>query len=174
MDLQHVLGHIMAARGTGTASIVWVPGNEPDVIKPVIDMAAGLLVPRVNSAAEVERAVAACHYPPRGTHGIDYRAISQSDYLELAEEQTMVLVQIEHVDAVRNMDDLLHVPGLDGVCVGPNDLSGSMNKLGQIDHPEVVAAIDEVLQKTSRTDVFAGISVGYDSVSFAAWIEKGV
>ena len=85
----------------------------------------------------------------------------------------MVLVQIEHVDAVRNMDDLLRVPGLDGVCVGPNDLSGSMNKLGQIDDPEVVAAIDEVLQKTSRMDVFAGISVGYDSVSFAAWIEKG-
>lgn len=74
----------------------------------------------------------------------------------------MVLVQIEHVDAVRNMDDLLRVSGLEGVCVGPNDLSGSMDKLGQIDDPEVVAAIDEVLQKTSRTDVFAGILVGYD------------
>lgn len=60
MDLQHVLGHIMAARGTGTASIVRVPGNDPDMIKLVIDMApAGLLVPRVNSAGEVERAVAA-------------------------------------------------------------------------------------------------------------------
>lgn len=66
------------------------------------------------------------------------------------------MVQIEHVTAVENIDTILNVSGLDGICLGPMDLSGSMGKLAQIDDPEVRAAIDDVLEKARPTPVFAG------------------
>ena len=58
--------------------------------------------------------------------------MSQQEYLATADQQILVIVQIEHIDAVKNLDAILAVPGLDGICLGPNDLSGSMGKLGKI------------------------------------------
>jgi 2-dehydro-3-deoxyglucarate aldolase/4-hydroxy-2-oxoheptanedioate aldolase len=181
LDLPATLGHVMALRGTETAPFVRVRSNDANVIKPVLDLApAAIIIPAVNSADEARAGVRACKYPPRGIRGYGprrgqrYGAVSQQEYLATADQQTWVIVQIEHKDAVKNLDAILAVPGLDGICLGPNDLSGSMGKLGQADDPEVVQAIDCVIEKARRTDLFLGVSTGYSPDTLPIWIEKGI
>ena len=180
LDLRGVLGHIMALRGTQTAAVVRVPWNDPVLIKPVLDLApAGIVVPMIRSADEALRAVQACKYPPKGIRGFGpirnmYGMTSMMEYLESADDQIMLFVQIEHIDAVRNLDAILATPGLDGIVLGRNDLSASMGKLGQYSDPEVIKAIDTVLAKASQTDLFTGVSIGYDAETVRDWYGKGV
>jgi 2-dehydro-3-deoxyglucarate aldolase/4-hydroxy-2-oxoheptanedioate aldolase len=181
LELPAVLGHLMALRGTQTAPFVRVRCNDVNVIKPVLDLApAGIIIPLVNTAAEAEAAVRACKYPPRGIRGYGPRrgqkfgVLSQPEYLAKADEQTLVIIQIEHLDAVKNLDAILKVPGLDAICLGPNDLSGSLGKLGQIQDPEVAGAIDTVIKKVRQTKLFLGVSTGYNPKTFPVWIEKGI
>jgi len=181
MSLETVLGHVMAVRGTRTAPIVRVPWNDPVLIKPVLEMEpAGIIVPMVRSATEVAAAVAACKYPPKGIRGfgphrgIRFGATSAEDYLQDANDRNMVIAQIEHIDAVNDLDAILEIPGLDGIVLGPNDLSGSMGKLGRTSDPEVVAAMDEVVEKTRGSEKLLGASVGYSTESIREWLAKGV
>jgi len=181
LDMRATLDHVMAVRGTKTAPFVRVRCNDLNVIKPVLDLApAGIIIPAVNSASEATAAVRACKYPPQGVRGYGprrgqrYGAVSQQEYLAAADQQTLVMVQIEHIDAVKNLDAILAVPGLDGICLGPNDLSGSMGKLGKANDPAVVHAMDSVIEKVRRTDLFLGVSTGYSPDTLPVWIEKGV
>ena len=180
LDLADLMGHIMALRGTQAAPLVRVSWNDPVRIKPILDMApAGIVVPMVRSAAEARQAVQACRYPPEGIRGFGpirnmYGMDSMAEYLEVAAEQIMVFVQIEHIDAVNCLDEILATPGLDGIVLGRNDLSGSMGKLGQHSDPEVLEAIDTVFARTRQTELFIGVSIGYDLETVKDWREKGV
>jgi 2-keto-3-deoxy-L-rhamnonate aldolase RhmA len=181
LDHQTVLQHIVAHRGTRTAPFVRVQENDVNVIKPVLDLApAGIIVPQVNSATEAEAVVRACRYPPVGVRGYGPRrgprfgAISQPDYLEQFADDPIIVIQIEHVDAVKNLDEILAVPGIDILCLGLNDLSGSMGKLGQIDDPQMRAAVDEVAQKVGASDRILGISTFYSAETYARWMELGI
>jgi 2-keto-3-deoxy-L-rhamnonate aldolase RhmA len=179
--LQEVLQHVVAHRGTNTAPFVRVPHNDVNAIKPILDLApAGIIVPQVNSAAEAEAAVVACRYPPRGVRGygprrgVRYGAVSQADYLEQAADNPILAIQIEHTEAVRNIEEMLEVKEVDIFCLGPNDLSGSMGKLGQIDDPEVVAAIERVAEKVTAAGRTVGISTFYSAESYARWLQLGM
>jgi 2-keto-3-deoxy-L-rhamnonate aldolase RhmA len=181
MSLETVLGHIMAVRGTGTAPLVRVPWNDPVLIKPVLEMEpAGIIVPMVRSATEAAAAVAACKYPPRGIRGFgpgrgnQFGGTSTEDYLKEADDRNLVIVQVEHIDAVNDLDAILEIPGLDGMVLGPNDLAGSMGKLGRTSDPEVEAAMDEVIAKGRRSEKFIGASVGYSPEAIRGWLAKGV
>ncbi len=181
LDMAATLGHVVALRGTETAPFVRVRCNDVNVIKPVLDLApAGIIIPAVSSADEARAAVRACKYPPLGSRGYGprrgqrYGAASQQEYLATADQQVLVLIQIEHIDAVKNLDAILDVPGLDGICLGPNDLSGSMGKLGKPSDPEVVQAMDSVIKSVRRTDLFMGVATGYSPDTLPVWIEKGV
>jgi 2-keto-3-deoxy-L-rhamnonate aldolase RhmA len=181
LELQTTLAHVVAVRGANTAPFVRVRCNDVNVIKPVLDLApAGIIVPAVNSAEEAHSAVRACKYPPLGIRGYGprrgqrYGAISQQEYLASADQDILVMVQIEHVLAVRNLDAILAVPGLDGICLGPNDLSGSMGKLGKPNDPEVVQVIDSVIDKVRRTQILLGVSTGYSPETLPIWINKGI
>ena len=181
LDLQCALQHVVAHRGTEAAPFVRVQQNDVNVIKPVLDLApAGIVVPQVNSAAEAEAAVSACRYPPVGVRGYGPRrgqgfgAISQPDYLAQVTDDPIIAVQIEHIDAVNNLDGILAVPGIDILCLGLNDLSGSLGKLGQIDDPEVVAAIETTARKVGESDRVLGISTFYSPETYARWMELGV
>ena len=181
LGLDCVLQHIVAHRGTDTAPFVRVPQNDVNAIKPVLDLApAGIIVPQVNSAAEARDAVQACRYPPLGVRGYGPRrgqrfgAISQPEYLEQVTEDPIIVIQIEHVDAVDNIDEILAVPGIDIFCLGLNDLSGSMGKLGQIDDPEMVAAVDTVARKVGTSGRVLGISTFYSAETFARWMQLGI
>lgn len=176
-SVRDILGHVMALRGTRCAPFVRVPWNEHGIIKPILDLApAGVIVPMVNTPELAAQAVAACRYPPRGNRGCGTRRATHygskpfGEYLKESESEPLVIVQIEHVEAVRNLDAILKVPGIGSICIGPTDLSGSVGKLGQSDDPEVVAMIDEICKKTRR----AGVMLGAFGVPFAEWRRRGV
>lgn len=179
LDLRAALGHIMAVRGTQTAPLVRVQYNDPNLIKPYLDMApAGIIVPMIRSAEDTRLAIAACKYPPKGVRGFGpirnmYGRSSMAEYLETADDEIMVIAHIETIDAVNDLDAILATPGLDGISLGRNDLSGSMGKLGQHSDPEVLKAIDTVFAKASKTDLFVGCSIGCDLELVKDWYEKG-
>ncbi len=180
-SLEAVQGHIMATKGSTTTPLVRVAWNDPVLIKPVLDIgAAGVVVPMIRTAADTRLAVAACRYPPDGIRGYGPRRPSNfgrlggPEFCKAANEAIIVIVQIEHIDAVNNIDEILAVPGLTSILIGSNDLSGSMGHTGEPRHPEVLRAIDRVIEKTRKTDVFVGIAIADDPVLLNGWVDKGV
>lgn len=171
LDMEHspitivdAMHHVMALRGTDCAAFVRAAWNEPYVLKPILDLApAAVIVPMVNTAKEAEAAVRACRYPAQGgERGFSMRRSNGYDrdpletYLEYSRREPLVLVQIEHREAVRNIDEILKVDGLGGICIGPFDLSASCNKTGNFYDPEVAAAIDHVRERTLEAGVLLG------------------
>ena len=172
-----VMKHLIALRGTGCAGLVRVRANEPMLIKPFLDLAPdGVIVPMVNTPEEAEMAVAACRYPLTGIRGcgvrraVRYGAVNFFDYVKRSEKEPMVIVQIEHVEAVRNLDKILKVPGIGSICVGPCDLSGSMGILNQMDDPELNKVLDEICAKVKK----AGLVLGTAAGDFPRWRARGV
>lgn len=169
---------LQAAKGTDTVPVIRVAWNDPVLIKRALDIGAyGILVPWVNNSGDAARAVQACRYPPRGIRGSGPRRASMylkeaEEYLATADKEIMVIVQIETADAVRNIDDILSVDGVDAYFVGPGDLSASLGYLGQIRHPRVLQVINEVLDRGRRAGVPAGIyALGPDDAG--EWISRG-
>lgn len=172
-----VMKHLIALRGTGCAGLVRVRANDPMLIKPYLDLAPdGVIVPMVNTPEEAEKAVAACRYPLTGIRGcgvrraVRYGAENFFDYVKRSETEPMVIVQIEHVDAVRNLDKILKVPGIGSICIGPCDLSGSMGILNRMDDPELNKVLDEICAKVKK----AGLVLGTAAGDFPRWRERGV
>ena len=180
ITIKEVLAHLLALRGTQVAPLIRVPYNDPNVIKPYLDLApAGIIVPMIKTAEDVRLAVAACKYPPKGIRGFGplrnmYGKASIAEYLETADDEIMVIAHIETIDAVRDIDAILATPGLDGISLGRNDLSGTLGKLGQHKDPEVLEAIDTVLEKARKTDLHVGSSTGFDPDLVKEWGDKGV
>jgi 4-hydroxy-2-oxoheptanedioate aldolase len=180
LHIESVQRNLMAAKGTGVAPLVRVPWNDPVLIKPVLDSgAAGILVPLVKTAEEARLAVAACLYPPAGVRGFGPRRPSNyereaSDYIPQANESVAIWVQIEHIDAIRNIDEIARTPRLDGLFIGSNDLSASIGLLGQPRHPDVLAAIDRVIAAGRAAGVPVGIAGPGDPHAAYDWIEKGM
>ncbi len=181
IGIETALRMVTAHRGTGAAPFIRVQWNDVDVIKPVADLApAGIIVPQVNTAAAAEAAVQACRYPPRGVRGYGprrgtgYGAVAQADYLAETGDEPIVAIQIEHRDAVANLDEMLEVPGVDIYCLGLNDLSGSFGKLGLHQDPEVVAAVEIVAAKVGRSGRILGISTFYSPETYARWMSLEV
>lgn len=177
LTLDSVKGHVMATRGTSCAPFVRVPWNEHGIIKPILDIApAGVIIPMINDAESASAAVAACRYPPVGNRGFGvrrgnrYGAQPLAKYFSDSASNPMVIVQIEHIKALENIDAILKTPGIDSICVGPMDLSGSMGKPGKTDDKEVCRVIDEVCRKTKA----AGLMLGTADGNFETWLSRGV
>jgi len=171
IDLEHGPGDFAAAQmmiqgvGGRCPCVIRVPENREVWIKKALDTGAdGVVVPQVNTGEEARRAVAACKYPPEGTRGAgvgrahDY-GMALSEYLERANRTVAVIIQIEHIEAVHHLDDILAVPGIDCVFVGPLDLSGSLGLLGQMTHPEVQAATGAVVSRAQAAGMPLGLFV---------------
>ena len=158
---------ILQAVGGRCASLIRVAANTEREIKKVLDIGAdGVIAPQVNDAETARHVVACCKYPPRGIRGVGLARAQGygsyfSDYVETANDNTVVVVQAEHIDAVSNIDEIVQVEGIDAVFIGPYDLSASMGLMGQVDHPDVVAAIDRVGAACQRQ----GIALGYFATS---------
>ena len=159
-----ILHQITAVRGTRCAPFVRVPWAVNWVLKPVLDMApAGVIIPMVNDAATARAAVSACRYPmDGGERGVgtrratNYGEMPIDEYWEHSRTDPMIIFQIEHRDAVANLDEILAVPGWDSVCIGPYDLSTSFNKPGAFSDPEVQAALDTICTKTHAAGKMLG------------------
>jgi 2-dehydro-3-deoxyglucarate aldolase len=89
-------------------------------------------------------------------------------------DSILVILQIEHIDAVRSIDAILAVPGVTSLVIGSNDLSGSMGLTGQPRHPDVLAAIEMVIAVARRAEIFIGIAIGNDPTTITEWIGKGI
>ena len=178
IDRSGAMGHLMAVRGTDCASFYRVPACDHTEIKRVIDFApAGIIVPMVMDAEDARYAVTACRYPPAGNRGCGFRrglAYGAGDfkaYWEASREDPLVIIQLEHIEAVRNLDSILAVPGIGAILIGPYDLSASMGKEGQWDDPDVAAALDESCRKTREAGILLG---AYAEGNFDVWRRRGV
>jgi 2-dehydro-3-deoxyglucarate aldolase/4-hydroxy-2-oxoheptanedioate aldolase len=160
--------------------IVRVAWNDQVLIKQVLDCGAGgVVVPLIRSGKDARDAVAACMYPPAGIRGYGPRRPGRfgrqgPEYIATANDNIVVFAQIEHVDAVTNIEEIVSVPGLTGVLIGRNDLSGSMGLLGQAQHPQVSSAIDRVLAVVRRSGMHVGIVSSEDPQQALSWAKKGM
>ena len=163
LSLEEVSVILQATNGTDVSTVIRVPWNDKTLIKRAIDTGPdGILVPMINTAADAEAAVRAMKYPPRGERGAGIgRAqcygMRMGEYLSTANDEVMFIAQIEHVEAIANIDEIVDVAGLDSVMIGALDLSGSMGKLGQTDDPEVEEAVQKVLAACQRAGIPCGI-----------------
>jgi 2-dehydro-3-deoxyglucarate aldolase len=165
----------------GVPALVRLSSNDPVLAKRVLDGgASGIIVPMVNSAAEADAAVAAAKYPPRGRRGVGIgRAHGYgprfADYMATADDETVVVVQIEHIDAVRQLESIVDVPGVDAILVGPYDLSASLDAPGDLDDPAVQDALARIEAVTRARGMPAGVHfVEPEPDLVAAAVEGGV
>jgi 2-keto-3-deoxy-L-rhamnonate aldolase RhmA len=163
IDVSEVLRLLIAIEGRGAIPLVRLAWNDPIQAKAVMDSgAAGVIVPMVNSKEEAELAVKSVKYPPEGFRGVGLAraqgyGVSFDEYIEHANNDGLLMLQIEHIDAVNNIEDILSVPGIDGTYIGPYDLSCSMGLAGQLNHPDVEAAKKRVLEATQACGLAPGI-----------------
>lgn len=149
LELTDVLG-ILQAVDDKIACLVRVPEAAEAPIKKVLDLGAhGVIVPQVNTAEQAANVVRWARYSPLGSRGVGLaRAHGYGrkfrEYVESANERTVVVVQCEHIDSVNNLEAIVKVPGVDAVLLGPYDLSASLGKMGQLDDSTVVAAMDRI------------------------------
>jgi 4-hydroxy-2-oxoheptanedioate aldolase len=170
LDMEHspneipgILSQLQALAGSTATPIVRPAWNDPVLIKRLLDIGApAVLIPFVQNAQEAEQAVAACRYPPAGIRGIT--SVSRPSgygrlpaYLKQADQETCVLVQIETAAALAELEAIASVDGVDGVFIGPADLSASLGHIGNPQHPDVQAAIQDAVRRLQAIGKPAGI-----------------
>jgi 4-hydroxy-2-oxoheptanedioate aldolase len=153
---------LRAARSAGIVPVVRT--LEPDILRVLDIGASAIQVPQVNTAEQARRIVAAAKYPPLGTRGAafstraaGYGFFGGDAHIKASNEGTAVIVMAETRTAIENIDAIVAVPGVDAVFFGPNDLSFSLGFPGQMQHPDVVAAIEHGVARTLAAGVAPGV-----------------
>lgn len=176
-ELPSVMAQLQAmTRGTATPVIrpAW---NDPILIKRLLDIGAqALLIPFVQNEAEAAQAVASCRYPPAGIRGITTGSRAArfgrvSNYLNEADSEICVLVQVETLTAIDRLDAIAATDGVDGVFIGPSDLSASMGHIGNPQHPDVQQVIEQAVKRITAAGKAAGIltPVEADARRYLEW-----
>jgi 4-hydroxy-2-oxoheptanedioate aldolase len=163
IDYQAAVGMLAAISTTPVVPLARVPWNDPAYVMKILDAGVyGIICPMINSRVEAESLVRACKYPPRGHRSfgpVRASIYAGADYVDHANDQLLVLPMIETAEALKNLDEILSTPGVDGVYVGPSDLSMSLGckpRLDQTD-PPVVEAQQKIVAACKRHGVVAGI-----------------
>lgn len=171
-DLRSVLEQLQGVASAWSAQdeaershpVVRVPVGDTTLIKQFLDIGAQtLLVPMVDTPEQAAQLVQATRYPPDGIRGMGSALARASrwqaypQYIHEANDQVCLLVQAETALAMKNIDAIAATPGIDGVFIGPADLSASMGYPGQADHPEVQAAIEDAIARTLKAGKAPGI-----------------
>lgn len=165
IDLETAQVLITVIQSRGLKALVRVSQNEEVIIKRVLDAGAdGIIVPMIKSAQEAQEAVGYAKYPPKGKRGVGlYRAqnygLGFEAYKEWVAQELVVIAQIEHIEAVRNIEGIITTEGIDGVIIGPYDLSGSMGYPGAFEREDVKEAIAQVLEACRAHGVPSGFHV---------------
>ena len=177
LEVRDVQG-ILQAVANKCACIVRVPSKDVATIKRVLDTGVdGIMIPHINTAEETASIVQACLYPPEGNRSVGISRAQQyglgfKDYLSSANQDILLIPQVEHVEGVAAIDDIVKVPGVSAVFIGPYDLSGSMGMLGEVRSPEVQKEITKVRLSCSKAGIPAGI-FSADIDSALPHIEQG-
>ncbi|RLF99366.1 MAG: hypothetical protein DRN47_03715 [Candidatus Wolframiiraptor sp.] len=168
--LQHIVQAISSA-STSCIPMVRVPGTDYIAIKRALDVGIyGLVVPHVDTKRDAITVVNAAKYPPKGMRGFGPRrackyGLEILEYTRRANDEIMVVVQIETREAVKNVEDILSVDGVDMYFIGPWDLATTLGHYCQIDHPEVVDAINRIIDAGKALGVPGGIVSDVESVA---------
>jgi len=155
--------HIVQAAGEHTAGIVRIPSNNDVWIKKALDTgAAGVMVPLVNSAEDARRAVLWSKYPPFGYRSVGVGRVhrygaTRQPVIDTANEDTAVIVQVEHIKGVENINEIISVEGVDCILIGPYDLSASLGIPGKVMDPRVQNAIEKVRDACQKKNMPLGI-----------------
>lgn len=149
-DLRDAADMLRAGQACGTPCVVRVPWADPVFLKRILDAGAdSLMIPQVESAADAEAAVRACRYPPQGRRGYAAPVVRASgygktaDYTHRANDNLLLIIQIESAQAVAQAAEICAVDGVDVPFLGVNDMAGSIGRLEQLDRPEVRALVDQ-------------------------------
>jgi len=165
MDWPQALVQMQVIQGNGCLPLCRLPVNDPVHFKWALDAGAGgVIVPMVRSAEDARRAVTSARYPPEGERGVGICRAHRygpgfDEYVRGANEETLIVLQIEHIDAVNDIEGICAVPGVDAFFIGPYDLSGSMGLIGQVHHPEVEEAVEQVLRAGQTSGIAPGLHI---------------
>ena len=159
----------------GMTPITRVAANEASLITRTLDRGSmGIVVPHVNTKAAAEHAARCTKYAPLGERGMfgGRQSFGVGDYFHRANDQTMLIVLLEEIEALRNLDEILQVDNIDVFFVAPSDLAQTMGHIGNTGHPEVQSAIDDAISRIIAAGRTAGTLVNDDNV--ASYAAKGV
>ncbi|MGE5342314.1 MAG: HpcH/HpaI aldolase family protein [Candidatus Omnitrophota bacterium] len=184
LDLEHSAMDVLDAQrlvqaaGSACPYVIRIPCHEETWIKKSLDTgAAGIIVPRVNTAEEAAAIIRFSKYPPEGCRSVGYSrahgfGASFGEYVKNANRDIAVILQIEDIKAVRNIESIVKVPGIDALFIGPYDLSGSMGKIGQVKDPDVQREIETVRRVCQNAGMPTGIFTS-DPTDVKALIDNG-
>jgi 2-keto-3-deoxy-L-rhamnonate aldolase RhmA len=172
---------IAASRGAGIPIIVRIPEiRRETILKPLDSGAAGLLVPQVNTTNQAKEIIEHAKYPPIGNRGVGlrrahslYHKVVAADYLKKANEGTFIAVQAENPTAIKNVEKIASIPGIDSIFIGPMDLSVSLGVPGQVTHPDEEKTINYVCKVCLHHNIVPGIMM-FNIVALKNWIKKGM
>jgi 2-keto-3-deoxy-L-rhamnonate aldolase RhmA len=179
-DWDTLLTLVQYSLAVGITPLVRVTDLQYPLVARALDLGAqGVIIPRVETREEVERAVSYAKYPPLGRRGAGgraryaYEARGVAEAVEEANAETVVVVQVESPQAVVNLDGIASVPGLDVVCIGPQDLSINLGVPGQVDHPTFIETVKEIVGTCSKYNIPVGM-VSREAPTFRQWYGLGV
>jgi 4-hydroxy-2-oxoheptanedioate aldolase len=163
-DLRSMLAQLQVIEPSPSLPVVRLRDDDPARIKQALDAGAqSLLIPMIETADQAERAVKATRYPPEGIRGVGSSLARASrfsaipDYLKTANDQICLILQIESRAGLAALDDILALPGIDCVFIGPSDLAADMGHLGNASHPEVRGAVMDALSRIAASGKAAGV-----------------
>lgn len=166
-DIPLLVGQLQAIKGTSSHAIIRAPIAETWIVKQLLDIGAQtLLIPMIESREAAERMVRAMRYPPKGVRGVGAALARASafnripDYLQTANDEVCLLLQIESRAGLKALDDIATTEGVDGVFIGPSDLAADMGYLGKPGAPEVQAAVEAAITRIRGHGKAAGILTG--------------
>ncbi|GHF54948.1 4-hydroxy-2-oxoheptanedioate aldolase [Deinococcus metalli] len=178
-DVRSTLAQLQALAAYPVTPVVRPPIGDTHLIKQYLDLGVqSLLIPMVESAEQARALVAATRYPPRGVRGVGSAIARASrwnavpDYLARADAEICLVVQIESAAGLAALDEIAAVEGVDGVFIGPADLSASLGHLGHPEHPDVVDAIADAIRRIVASGKAAGI-LHSDTAQAQAYLDAG-
>lgn len=179
IDMEHsylsyeaLLNDIVAIKSTGTPVIVRAPQDDLTATKKILEMGVdGIIFPMVKTAEQANRLIASTLYPPYGNRGfgpmnaVDYGINDIKEYTDNNHNTMCRFIQIEHREAIENLDSIMENPYIDGYIFGANDLSGSYNMLGDVFSEKITSIIRNTIERLHKKDKYVGISTGDVSTS---------
>jgi 2-dehydro-3-deoxyglucarate aldolase/4-hydroxy-2-oxoheptanedioate aldolase len=180
LDWETLLTLVQMSLASDIVPLIRITDLSYPLVARALDTGAyGVIIPRVETREEVERAVSYAKYPPLGRRGAGgqarnaYMTRSAAEAIEEGNALSMVIVQVESTEAVDQLDEIASVPGLDVVCIGPQDLSISLGIPGAFDDPLFNATVSTIVEKCARHSVPVGM-VSREARSFQKWHDMGI
>jgi len=181
ISMQSAQNMIRAAETVNITPIIRVANNDESLILRALDIGAqGVEIPQINCKSDALRAVKSVKYSPQGERGVcryvraaNYSSMDKFKYFKSANEETMIIAHIEGVEGINNLDEILSVPGIDVIFIGPYDLSQSLGIPGEVNHSLVIEKMKEVVLKCEQSKIAVGTFA--DDVETAKfWVSLGV